>query len=580
MNNMVDEIKARLDIVEYIGRSGVALKKSGSHHKACCPFHSEKTPSFMVSADKQTWRCYGSCNEGGDVLSFAMKRHGWTFVEALEELAREVGIKRERAARPDAQAERSQELLRLAQKRFQAAFAGSPAAEYWSGRGFGIDLAQAWGIGYAGAEWDTLVAHFRAVGYNDDALIAAGLARRSDKGRVYDAFRNRLMIPIRDDKGRLAGFAGRALSDDDQPKYLNSPQSELFDKGRLLFGLDRARQAIAYDNRLILVEGYMDVIALHSIGHANAVGQMGTALTEQQRKLIGQRDVILALDGDGAGQASTLKAIEALRGQSRLSVVRLPGGKDPADAVADGSWGGALQGRQTAIEWLIEREPVPPETLSEGERVRLAEALLTRLNGLGSRIEMMWAKGAVARHMNVSELWLRQTQTEGHTRLSVVTPPSARSVAPLEAYLLNAMVHHPQLVSVVQRALSEAQESPLATSDFAHYGPVFALLLEAVAQVDEEPRDYLLARVPADALQWDEYKPSSEDDLVINLLRLRMDSIQRAIEGVQAQGDAHQLRDLVRQRERLRQVIAHKAKSAARRFSPVAQDHSLHTPKF
>ena len=285
-----DDIKARIDIVSYVQRFVPTLKKAGRNHKACCPFHNEKTPSFVVNPVRQTWHCFGACAEGGDLFTFAQKLHGWDFKEALRELAAEAGVELQRQS--PAQKSRSDQLDKLrgiassAAEFFQAALRRDSAAGIRSylrdQRGLTDETIQAFQIGYAPDSWDFMLRALRELGHSDDEIVEVGLAVRNENGRVYDRFRNRLIIPIRDERGRVVGFGGRAMNPNDNAKYINSPQSAIFDKSRLLFGLDAARSAIRDSATVVIVEGYMDVIQAHQAGYANVVAQMGTAMTEPQ----------------------------------------------------------------------------------------------------------------------------------------------------------------------------------------------------------------------------------------------------------------------------------------------------------
>ena len=362
--SVADEIKSKLDIVQYIQRY-VPLKKAGRTWKANCPFHSEKTPSFVVNDTNQSWRCFGACAEGGDIFNFAMKYHGWSFSEALDELGKLAGIE----VRPQSPEQRQhyEELDRLrgvlksAADYFHDALydTKNPAAaatlEYArKKRGLSDETLRRFGIGYAPAGWQHAIEALKGLGYSDDDLIATGIAAHNEEtGRVYDRFRNRLMIPIRDERGRVVGFGARALAADDNPKYLNSPQSALFDKSRLLFGLDFAKQAIRDTETAVIVEGYLDAIQAHQAGYSNVVAQMGTALTEPQLKLLAPRlakKIILSLDSDAAGQSATRRSLEVARETlqadyaGRLAVdIRIlvvPGAKDPDDLIREApeSW--------------------------------------------------------------------------------------------------------------------------------------------------------------------------------------------------------------------------------------------------
>lgn len=357
--SVVDQIKSRLDIVDYIQRYVPALKKAGRYYKAPCPFHAERTPSFVVSPDKQTWRCFGSCADGGDVIKFAMRQHGWSFGEALRELATLTGVElREYTPQERARNEKIEKLhglLNVAADYYHEHLL-SGADEHTRAtlhyartkRGFSDETIRAYRIGYAPDEWQAMLNALVKLGYSEDEVIAAGLALRSDKGRSYDYFRNRLMIPICDERGRVVGFGARALDPNEKAKYINSPQGEVFDKSSLLFGLDRAKTAIRASETAIIVEGYMDAIQAHQAGYRNVVAQMGTALTEAQIKLIAPRfakKILLALDSDAAGQNATRRSLEVARStleadySGRLSIdiriLQIMDGKDPDDVLRE-----------------------------------------------------------------------------------------------------------------------------------------------------------------------------------------------------------------------------------------------------
>jgi DNA primase len=351
--SVTDDIKSRLDIVQYI-QQFVPLKKAGRYYKACCPFHNEKTPSFVVNPETQSWRCFGSCAEGGDLFSFAQKYHGWSFGEALEALGQQAGVEvRQQSAEQQQQQARLDALRGLMQAAadyYHQRLADHPEVLRYARerRGFSDETLLAYQIGYAPQDWQTTGDYLRQLGYSDADLLEVGLARRSEAGRVYDYFRHRLMIPIRDERGRVVGFGARALAADDNPKYLNSPQTPLFDKSHLLFGLDRAKKAIRDSETAVIVEGYMDVIQAHQAGFLNVVAQMGTALTETQLKTLAPRwarKIILALDADAAGQNATMRSLEVARGALQadytgklavdMLVLQIPGAKDPDDLIRE-----------------------------------------------------------------------------------------------------------------------------------------------------------------------------------------------------------------------------------------------------
>ena len=318
----IDEVKSRLDIVETIGGYVPNLKRSGRAWKANCPFHNERTPSFVVDPARGGWHCFGACDTGGDVIEFVRRFEGLDFREALRRCADRAGVE----LRAPTQAERRQreEHQRLldaneaAEMFWQAQLEGPAGAEalaYAERRGLDRAARREWRIGYAPAGWSALADHLAARGFGPETLAAAGLAAEGERG-PYDRFRDRLIFPTRDERGRLTGFGGRALRDGQEPKYLNTPQTPLFDKGGTCYGLDRAGPEARRAGRLIVVEGYMDAIACRRAGLPNVAASMGVAITERQMRLVKRftPNIVLALDADNAGSEATLRAIGVAAG--------------------------------------------------------------------------------------------------------------------------------------------------------------------------------------------------------------------------------------------------------------------------
>lgn len=319
--SIVDEVKSRVDIVDIVGEQ-VPLKRAGRNFAGLCPFHSERTPSFIVSPDRQTWHCFGACATGGDVFTYVMKRENVDFGEALRMLGQRAGVTLSERRDPQ-QDEREQRLLQANET--AAAFfhnallharEGTHARDYLQQRGLDLETIEAFQLGYSPDSWDALRQHLVERQFNETELLAAGLLVESDRGG-YDRFRNRLMFPIRDERGRVVGFGGRQLATDSKAadagaKYLNTPQSPIFDKSALLYALDRAKEAIRRERAAVVVEGYMDAIAAHQHGITNVVASMGTALTERQIRALERSKckVLLALDADAAGIEATLRALQ------------------------------------------------------------------------------------------------------------------------------------------------------------------------------------------------------------------------------------------------------------------------------
>ncbi|HEX7021759.1 MAG TPA: DNA primase, partial [Trueperaceae bacterium] len=332
-----ERIRARLDIAEVVGEV-VALKPAGRGQlKGLCPFHSEKTPSFHVHAERGFFYCFG-CQAKGDIFDFVMKNQGIDFMSALQLLGQRAGVE---VTPPTAQSHKRRDLFevnRVALEYFQSHLTGA-ARDYLLGRKLTPDSIAAFELGFAPEGWDGLLRHALTKGVPDTDLLEAGLVAESDNGRRYDRFRNRIIFPIKDSLGRVVGFSGRVL-DDSLPKYLNSPETEIFKKAQLLYGLDRAKTPIRESGECIVVEGYMDVIALHQTGFTNSVAALGATLTREQAEELSRLDVqrlYLAFDADEAGQRAVLSGLEQSVGRHFLvRAVRVPHGKDPADAVLGG----------------------------------------------------------------------------------------------------------------------------------------------------------------------------------------------------------------------------------------------------
>ena len=348
--DLIDEIQERVDIAEVIGRYA-PLKRAGRHFKALCPFHHEKTPSFMVNTQKQIFHCFG-CGTGGNVFSFLMQHDRMTFPEAVRQLGAQVGLPvPERAmASEDGTHERLAALMEKICRYFERLLAhpqqGSAAREYLKRRGVSDRARQRFRLGFTPPGWDQLLTAATMKGVSREDLEAAGLIVKG-RSTYYDRFRNRLVFPILDVRGRVVGFGGRSL-DDQEPKYLNSPETRLYTKGRHLFGLAQAKEAILEQKAAVVVEGYFDCVVLSDAGIAHVVSPLGTALTTDQARLLKRyaERVILAFDPDAAGETATLRGIDLLVEVGlTVDIAQLPAGVDPDECLR-------LQGRQRFEELL------------------------------------------------------------------------------------------------------------------------------------------------------------------------------------------------------------------------------------
>jgi len=385
----IDELLTRSDIIDVID-ARVPLRKAGKDYKACCPFHEEKTPSFTVSADKQFYHCFG-CGAHGSAIGFLMDYEHMSFVEAVEELAARAGLTVPKEAGTAFEKEKDTgadliELMREAARFYRQQLREHPqagrAVDYLKGRGITGEIARDFDLGFAPDGWDNLL---RALGKDDatrEALARAGLVVKKDSGGYYDRFRDRVMFPIEDHRGRIVAFGGRVI-DKGEPKYLNSPETPLFHKGRELYGLFHARDAIKRENRVLVVEGYMDVVALAQFGIDFAVATLGTATTRDHLERLFRHapEVVFCFDGDRAGREAAWRALDnalpVLREGRQISFLFLPEGEDPDTLVRK-------EGRDAFLARLKKALPLPDylfDTLSR-------QVDLGRLDGRARLVEL------------------------------------------------------------------------------------------------------------------------------------------------------------------------------------------------
>ena len=481
----VDDIKARIDIVELIGES-VPLRKTGRTFKALCPFHTERTPSFTVNPARQTWHCFGACAEGGDIFSWVMKREGLEFREALRLLAERAGVSLTpldaRADERSRQLERLQSANETAATFFQTQLrtpAGAAASTYLDARGLTEQIVEEFGIGYAPDSADALQGFLSARGFRADELLSAGLLSEAARSPV-DRFRDRIIYPIRDSRGRCTGFGGRALGDA-LPKYLNTAQTPLFDKSGLLYGLDHARDPIRLEDRVIVVEGYMDVIAAHQHGQRNVVAAMGTALTEKQVALIKPLtlNILLALDADAAGAAATVRGIDTTRqamgnetvpvpdarGLVRLQdqlaadirIIGLPPGQDPDDLIRrdPDRWAQLIQEAPGYLEYRFRQTRAVHNLDDPRDRAAAVQELLPLVAAITEPVVRAEYLGRLAALARVQSQILEAQLRRGPSRLPRSgSPAAAPAAAPIRvdkptAFLLQLLIARPEIADVL-----------------------------------------------------------------------------------------------------------------------------------
>lgn len=521
--SITQEIKSRLDIVDLVSEY-VPLRKSGRSYAGFCPFHQNtRSPAFYVFPETQTWHCFGACAEGGDVFSFVMKKEGWDFKEALARLAQRAGValeekqpvNREQQAIED----KLTDLLTAAADYFHQLLLHAPQAaltrQYVAERGLAEETQAAFRLGYALDSWDACRTHFNAQGYSDQDLVDAGLLTENpEKGTRYDRFRNRLMIPIRNVDGRVVGFGARTLDPDGQPKYLNSPQTALFNKSHLLYGLDVARRDIRQAREAVIVEGYLDVMQAWQAGFRNVVAQMGTALTEEQLRLLKRytKRFILALDADAAGAKATLRSLQVAREtldrevevrfdarglvrhegrlQADIRVVTLPPGADPDKLIRmdAGRWPQLLAQARPVVAYVIDVATRDLDLNDAKEKTAVARQVLPLIKDVVDPVERDHYWQQLARSLRVDERALRQVQLPQEQQRAVKpanVPLDGRkalkswrrtaSVAgggPISAEIRQAdylcqCLHYPQMMIHVNQKLVQTQQSPVTENDFS-----------------------------------------------------------------------------------------------------------------
>ncbi|HUW71734.1 MAG TPA: DNA primase [Candidatus Humimicrobiaceae bacterium] len=469
----IDEIRNRLDIIEVIG-SYIKLQKAGVNFRALCPFHSEKKPSFFVSPSRQIWHCFGGCAEGGDIFKFVMKIEGVEFGDALRILAQKAGVEL-RPRTPESikwQTERQRlyEICELATKFFEKQLekskAGKEAKKYLLGRGISEDSIKRWRLGYAPDVWQGLSDFLSSQNYSEKEVEKAGLGLASERGSFYDRFRGRIIFPIFDLNSQIVGFGGRVFKEKDKKevaKYVNTPNTLLYDKSRILYGLDRAKVEIRKKDACILVEGYTDVIMAHQAGTQNIVATSGTALAPYQLKIIKRysENLILGFDMDIAGDSATKRGIGLAQNFGfNLKVTRLPEGKDAADIIFKNpkEWEKSLENPKSILEFYFQsafsgRDPETPEGKKE-----ISKILLPVLKRIPNEIEKSYWVQRLAGELKVKEEKIEEELKKVKLEEEIYglepeeqinLPPKSRKEL-LEERLLIMILRSPQNLSLIK----------------------------------------------------------------------------------------------------------------------------------
>ncbi len=579
----IDEIKARLDTVELISEY-INLRRSGKNYVGFCPFHSNtRTPAFYIFPESGTWHCFG-CHEGGDIFSFIMKKEGLDFKDALQRLAIRAGVDLKPRTAEDSQQEEKyqamhgllEEAVTFYQHNLRNTPAGKPVLEYLTKRGLNDDSIQRFGLGYAPAGWEVISQYFLTKGYSQADLLSVGLVSARESGGVYDRFRHRLMFPIRNERGLMTGFGARSIEAEDMPKYLNSPQTPIFDKSRLLYGMDLARKLIRMQDQVVIVEGYMDVIALHQHGFSNVVSAMGTAINEHQLRMLNRltKRLVLALDPDTAGSRATLRGLEIARQtlertdevifdaqgllrhearlQSDIRVASLPDGLDPDEVVNEdpASWTQIIEHAKPIVAHVMDVLVQDQDIDDPKVKNKIARQVLQLIEDLPSSIERETYRQRLARLLRVDEramqgmqnLLQRKTRPSATKRRSsqpgaendthMILPYSSNRE--LEAHILGVLLREPGLLFFIDRSLQEDKLERFSDADFqsADFKEIYSFLRLSLEQDEVEPYKFIQNKLSSPLME------------VADDLYNRTDRIDP--------GQAHVLEDLLRTIIRLR----------------------------
>jgi len=568
--SFIQELLSRVDIVDVVERY-ITLKKAGANYQACCPFHSEKTPSFTVSPSKQFYHCFG-CGAHGSAIGFVMQYSGLGFVEAVEELAgqlgmpvpREVGARSQEKARQQPLTERMARAARFYKEQLKQ----SPKAiEYLKGRGLTGEIAARYGLGYAPDDWQGLQRVFDD--YDSPALVECGLVIQNEQGRRYDRFRDRIMFPIQDQRGNVIGFGGRVLGQG-EPKYLNSPETPLFEKGRELYGLPQARKAIQSENMVLVVEGYMDVVGLAQSGVENVVATLGTAATGTNvQRLIKLADrVVFCFDRDSAGDRAARRAMEVslehlVDGKS-VEILQLDGTQDPDEFVRQHGRDAFVQQTQNATrlsDFLVRRLTLECNPRTAEGRAKLVSAARPLLQKISAPVLRVQIAKEIARHAQLSQAELEaQCGLKPLARSRFAPPQSRLRPAPnaLEHTLLATVLRRPERAARLPLDLiaTDVAEGAalLAVADAVEHAALPSGSLGQLAEhfrgsPHEEIVAELAARIEADAGDEGEQEAVFNDAvgrLQARALRGRIDALTaKARNGILSPGERRTLAELL-----------------------------------
>jgi DNA primase len=586
----LERVKQAADIVEVVS-AHTDLRRQGARYVGLCPFHEERTPSFSVEPQEKLYHCFG-CGVGGDVIKFVEEKDGLGFTEAVELLADRYGVELERE-QEDPQAERRRERRRrleqlldrsasyYANYLWESEEAGK-ARDYLAGRGLREEVLRAFGVGYAPSAWDKILVRGQQAGFSVEELRGVGLVQRGRSGGEYDRFRERIMFPIRDRRGRVLGFGGRAMRSDQGAKYVNTAETDFFHKSQMLYGVDRAKAAIAKARRAVVVEGYTDVLALYQAGIEEAVGVMGTAITpDQVAALSGMVDeVVLALDADAAGQEAMLRAQRVAAGRRmRLRVAAMPAGEDPAEMMA--AEGGAERFREILsraeeltsfqVGLVLDRTDVGSPT----ERDRALTEVAPVLAGMGETASRDELVRRVAERLDLEPAMVMgrvvaaTPASGGSEPAPPEQAPGSRPTQPRRQGELTSRERRERSLLAMCIAMPNEGREYLARLTEAHLSPTGLRVAAWLREHPEDPASDLprddgeLAGLIAELVIMSREEPASHEAMELNYLLLEQRRLEDEIAAAGERGDYERRASLSRERAALVERIAHAERPAS-----------------
>ncbi|MGB2762428.1 MAG: DNA primase [Minisyncoccales bacterium] len=583
VNSPIEEIKNRLDIVEVIG-SYIKLQKTGINYRAICPFHSEKRPSFFVSPSRQMWHCFGSCSEGGDVFKFIMKIEGVEFPEALEILAKKAGVELKKMS-PKARTERQRlyEICELAANFFSKQIeskTGREAKKYLLNRGISEESIKKWRIGYAPDVWQGLSDFLVSRGYKREEILKVGLTviKEGDNSKTYDRFRSRIMFPIFDLNSQPVGFTGRIFGDSKEvAKYVNTPNTPLYDKSKILYGLDKAKMAIRGQDKCILVEGQTDVIMSHQAGVENVVATSGTALTSFQLAILKRysENIITAFDMDIAGDSATKRGIDLVQAQGfNIKVIVMPEGRDPADIISENpeKWKELNDKTKSIMDFYFDTTFSKFDSKTAEGKKAISKILLPRIKKIPNKIEQAHWIQQLAKMIKIKEDDIQVELKKAQEERPDYSPGEIKKESPvlktkkqlLEERILSLVLKSPEHLSLICKGDYTSCFSSQTKGILKRFQDKPDFFKEQ--DISPELKDFLNEICFKTEIGDEEVEPREEIKaclMEISLLesKKKLDELSQAIEKAEQEKNLEKVKSLTAQFHELSQILNNKNKN-------------------